>query len=569
VTAVILPELRPGAAFGRYRIDHLIAAGGMGIVYRATDAELGRTVALKLIHPRYANEPDFRTRFRREAFAAAALEHPHVLPIHGAGEHDGCLYLDVRYVDGDDLRILLKRDGALPAARAVRLTGQVAAALDAAHARGLIHRDIKPANVLVESRADGDHAFLTDFGLAKLADSADTQLTHVGVWMGTRGYAAPEQVRAEAVDASADVYALGAMLFHMLSGAAPHDGVDAAGLPKPFGAVVARAMAEDPRARFRHAGELAAAAAAALAAPAAPPPPPARPVATPAGELFTRVGRGVARTPTGVGRRGRRRGAVAAVVAALVTAGATLMLAVGGGAVQVPGSGAARAAAPFNVGAPVVDAGFADDRLWALDNRDARLIGVDVHSRARTTRAVSPAGTHVAAGGAGAWVATPDGELTDGERQASMERADDVAVGADAVWALDADAQKVWRHDASGDALAVDADVPPAVAIAADDDALWLLRTDGAAVQLRGSGAPVPTGPALPTGLPNPDDLAVGGGALWVLDRGQGTVSRVDPGDSTHAIVRTDLGADVQSIAFGDGALWVIHADGRAIPLRT
>ncbi len=164
----------------------------MGVVYRATQLDLERTVALKVIAPALAEDPEFRARFVRESRTAASIDHPNVLPIYYAGEHDGVLYIAMRFVEGDDLRALLRREGALEPGRAARIISQVAAALDAAHARGLVHRDVKPANVLLGAQ---EHAYLTDFGLTKSAGS-QSGLSHTGQWVGTLGYTAPEQIRA-------------------------------------------------------------------------------------------------------------------------------------------------------------------------------------------------------------------------------------------------------------------------------------------------------------------------------------------------------------------------------------
>ena len=158
--------IAPGTAFGTYRVESLLGRGGMGVVYRATDLSLERPVALKLIAPELAEDESFRERFLREPRLAASLDHPNVIPIYEAGEHEGQLYLAMRYVEGSDLRTLLERDGKLAPERTLAILAQVAGALDAAHRRGLVHRDVKPANVLLD---EDDHAYLTDFGITKQA----------------------------------------------------------------------------------------------------------------------------------------------------------------------------------------------------------------------------------------------------------------------------------------------------------------------------------------------------------------------------------------------------------------
>jgi serine/threonine-protein kinase len=239
----------------------------MGIVYRATDLSLDRTVALKVLAEDVASDPDFRRRFVTESKLAASLDHPNVIPIYAAGEADGVLFIAMRYVEGDDLRTVLREQGTLPSGRAVKLIAQVASALDAAHARGLVHRDVKPGNVLVTA---DDHVYLTDFGLSKrLAANADQ--TRTGMVLGTLDYIAPEQIRHEPIGPWTDVYALGCMSFHVLTGAVPypldteegklwaHVSEPPPDAGPPFGVALRRALAKRPQDRFATAGELGAA----------------------------------------------------------------------------------------------------------------------------------------------------------------------------------------------------------------------------------------------------------------------------------------------------------------------
>jgi DNA-binding NarL/FixJ family response regulator len=215
------PNLAVGTDFAGHRIDGFLGQGGMGVVFRATDLTLGRTVALKVIAPDAVGNPVFRARFERECRVAAAIDHPHVVQIFHAGQNDGLLYLTMRYVDGTDLRRLLRREGRLDPARAVSIVSQIAGALDEAHALGLVHRDVKPANVLVAQRSGRDHAFLTDFGITRRAD--DEHLTRTGVALGSVDYIAPEQAHGDDVDARADIYSLACVLFHMLTGSVVFD----------------------------------------------------------------------------------------------------------------------------------------------------------------------------------------------------------------------------------------------------------------------------------------------------------------------------------------------------------
>jgi predicted Ser/Thr protein kinase len=279
-TKCSVADLTVGSLFAGYRIEGIAGRGGMGVVYRARDQALDRVVALKFIAADLASTPGFRERFTTESRTAASLDHPNVIPIYQAGEHEGTLYLAMRYVDGEDLRSALQRERRLQPERAARVVAQIAAALDAAHARGLVHRDVKPANVLVTP--DG-HAYLTDFGLTKRVVT-DPEATQTGQLVGSLNYVAPEQIRGEPVSPRTDIYGLGCLLFHVLTGRVPFplEGNEAKlwahvseppplatavtpALPAAFDGVIVRAMQKRPEDRFQSAGELGRAAAAAAA----------------------------------------------------------------------------------------------------------------------------------------------------------------------------------------------------------------------------------------------------------------------------------------------------------------
>lgn len=213
------PASRVGTSFGPYQLESLIGKGGMGEVYRAHDTVRDRTVALKLLPPHLAEDPVFQERFRRECQTVARLDEPHVIPIHDFGEIDGQLFLDMRLVNGRDLRGIMGERGVLAPAEALPLVQQVAAALDAAHAAGLVHRDVKPENILV---TDADFAYLVDFGVAH-ADS-DSHLTKTGTAVGSIAYMAPEQFDGNAITGSVDVYALAAVFFELITGRKPYPG---------------------------------------------------------------------------------------------------------------------------------------------------------------------------------------------------------------------------------------------------------------------------------------------------------------------------------------------------------
>lgn len=214
---------RPSELIGRqvagYRIEREIGRGGMAVVYRARDLRLERTVALKLLAPELARNDTFRRRFTHESRAAAAIDHPHIVPVFEAGETDGVLYIAMRYVAGSDLRHLLDQQGPLPPPTALRIAAQVASALDAAHENGLVHRDVKPGNILVARGTDSDHpehAYLTDFGLTKKSLSL-TGFTTVGQFVGTLDYVAPEQISGKPVDARCDVYGFAGVVYECLA----------------------------------------------------------------------------------------------------------------------------------------------------------------------------------------------------------------------------------------------------------------------------------------------------------------------------------------------------------------
>ena len=203
-----MADLAVGDEVAGYRIDARLARGGMGVVYRATHLGLDRPVALKVIARELAGDASFRDRFLRESRLAARLDHPSVVPVFDSREVDGELIVAMRLVEGGDLRALIGREGPLRPERATALLGQVAAALDAAHAAGIVHRDVKPHNVLVE----GDRAYLSDFGLAKSLEESGGSAASV---VGTAAYMSPEQWRGEVVGPAADVYSLGCVLYEV------------------------------------------------------------------------------------------------------------------------------------------------------------------------------------------------------------------------------------------------------------------------------------------------------------------------------------------------------------------
>jgi serine/threonine protein kinase len=262
-------ELSEGQTFGGYHIIELVGSGGMGLVYRAEQRILGRTVALKVIRPEIAESGDYRSRFLREARFAAAVDHPNVVSVFDAGEQDGRLYLTMQWIDGQDLGTVLDREQRLAPERVVRIGVQLAGALQAVNDAGLVHRDVKPSNVLVRDIGGRDHAYLTDFGIAK-APAAQDSLTRTGWVIGTPGYLSPEQIRGDQPSSRSDLYALGCIVFEALTGERPFSGDNdlavrwaQASEPPPvassvwpalgtrYDAFLAKAMAVDPQDRFQ------------------------------------------------------------------------------------------------------------------------------------------------------------------------------------------------------------------------------------------------------------------------------------------------------------------------------
>ena len=336
-------ELSEGDEFAGYRIERRLGRGGMGILYLAIEPGLERRVALKLIAPEATADEVFARRFAEESRIAASIEHPNVVPIYAAGEEDGIPYIAMRYVSGSDLGRRLAREGRLEPAAAAALIAQVGSGLDAIHAAGLVHRDVKPANVLLAETGGEDHAYITDFGVARNV-ATESGLTQTGRFVGTLDYVAPEQISGGAVDARADVYALGCLLFKLLTGEVPYprDGeaarlyahlndpppapsLHATAVPMALDDVAIRAMSKTPEDRYPSAGDLGRAAVAALSG--SQPDLPERTVAT--GAAATRTAETIAIEPQG-GNRGRRRTwlalaggmtAVAAIVAVVLALG--------------------------------------------------------------------------------------------------------------------------------------------------------------------------------------------------------------------------------------------------------
>jgi ABC-type branched-subunit amino acid transport system substrate-binding protein/outer membrane protein assembly factor BamB len=572
----------PGRNFGSYRVDSLVGRGGMGVVYRATDLSLERPVALKLIAPELAEDEHFRDRFLREPRLAASLDHPNVIPIYEAGEHDEQLYLVMRYVEGSDLRTLLDRDGKLAPERTLAVLGQVAGALDAAHRRALVHRDVKPANVLLDE--DG-HVYLSDFGITKQLGGASTD---TGRMVGTLDYLAPEQIRGDPVDARTDSYALGCVLYECLVGRPPfrrdteaetmwaHMQDEPPRVPgyARLDPVLRRALAKDREDRYATCLELVDEAATALG------------LQRPTG----------ARTVVPAAARRRAPAILAASGLVLAVAALLAVLAMTGddGGGEPLGNGVAALDPASGKVNSFVDSrevpgnvAVGEGAVWMLENERASVARVDPETK-RVTRRFKTEGipTDLAVGEGAVWIGQAGGEDSinatvgvsrldpDSGRVTRTVRlrgdtgtlpiagAPRIAVGAGAVWAVNPDGS-VSRIDPETGRLeaTIETDLG-AFTIAAGKEGVWFVGTEDATVAMidprRNRVAQ-----QIPLDSSSLFSVAVGAGSVWAAAREQGVVWRVDPRQGDPITRTVNVGAGVSFVSFGEGAAWAAnYADG-------
>jgi YVTN family beta-propeller protein len=585
-----MPEFSPGDVFVNHRIEGLAGRGGMGVVYRTIDLDLDRVVALKVITPALADDPDFRARFVAESKAAASIEHPHVIPVYYAGEREGVLFIVMRYVDGPDLRALVRAEGTLDPERAAHIVADVGGALDAAHAHGLVHRDVKPANVLLGA---DDHAYLTDFGLTKREASTGAGLSRSGGWVGTLGFVAPEQIRGERVDARTDVYALGCVLVHALTGAAPYmrDSDEATlwahlnapvptdRVPAEFRGVVERALAKDPAERFPSAGDLgrAALAAAGRSISGGPERNVARGAAAPEGTPQTAAtarvslrnegethlsprAEGETAVAAGAGAIGalvRRRPRVLAGVAVVLVAGIVAAIALsgsgsGGGSgtagstspsTTAPAHRLAVADKPLPVASRPNSLTIANGRVWVLSAQSGEIVVLDAKTSEQRDR------IGIGEGGSA------------------------VTGGFDSIWAVKSNTQSLIRISASTGRRKLDDSVVIAnpgqpIGVASGEGAVWVaVRKRG---RRDGTGETVvrfdpsslsQNAIAIPGGV---QSLAVGAGAVWVTTLTGNSVVRIDANNLSN-LKQIPVGKGPKGIAVGGGAVWVADSAGDAL----
>jgi serine/threonine-protein kinase len=488
-----------GSDFLGYRIEELVGRGGMGVVYRAYDLRLKRTVALKLVTPELALDERFRERFARETELTMALEHPNVVPIHDAGDVDGRLYLAMRLVEGTDLRRLLERERALEPARALAICGQIANALDAAHRKGLVHRDVKPSNVLLDAN---EHVYLADFGLTRRLEAEGAQAGE-GRSVGTPAYLAPEQIEGKPADGRADIYSLGCVLFECLTGSAPYRRTSRlaaawahleeeppsaseldSDLPEALDAVVRKALAKEPEDRYPTCAALIVAAEEAL---------------------------GLRQRPV-VLRRVLLLVAAVAIVVVLAAALALVLVFRGDGAKALP----------------IVETNS--------------LVRVDPAKNAiSAVTAVGQTPIAAAVGGSSVWV---------------YNRLDRTVSEIDA-------ATNDVRHTTDVSATPVDLGLLTGPVLAADSDGAWLVGVDGRGRSLLTrvlSGARATHSYRLDR---EPRAVAAGAGAVWVLGAGlrDYQVLRVDPatGEVT-ARTRFPASSRIASLDVGLGRVWVVSS---------
>jgi Protein kinase domain len=514
-----------GSTLAGYRIDALIARGGMGVVYRATHLALDRPVALKVIARQFAGDDAFRDRFLRESRLAARLDHPAVVPVLDAREEDGELIVAMRLIAGGDLRKRIEAGGPLPPTEAVALLGQVADALDAAHAAGIVHRDVKPHNILLE----GERAYLTDFGLAKaLGDSGVLSGTSV---VGTVEYMSPEQWRGGEVGPAADVYSLGCVLYESLTGVVPYarQAADAEPeLPQGLDTVIERAVAPNPAERYASAGELIDAAREHQGG---------SPAAT--AVLSERFDRPTLRLGEDAGEeegwqpglfRWRRHlaGMFAAWIVIPVALVSVVLVVVG---VYLLFFGSSISVSQTEVGRPPLRLAVGEDSIWVTSAREGRLKELDPD--------------HPALGLAGKSLQLARG-------------VSGVAVGAGSVWVSSPRRGEVLRIDP--EARRVTAHIPVGGspgAIVFGGGRIWVADEAGAGVSAINPGGRVFKHGIAPHAAPL--RLAYGAGAVWVSCASRGTVSRIEPSTGTaDAPIR--VGRGPAGVTVGGGFVWVANS---------
>ena len=553
---------RVGTEIAGYRIEVLAGRGGMSVVYRAEHLRLGRKVALKLLAPELATNEAFRDRFIRESRLAASIDHPNIIPIYDADEVDGVLFIAMRYVEGTDLKGLLRRTGPLDPARAVNIVSQAARALDAAHVRGLIHRDVKPANILIvpaEDEDSSDHVYLSDFGLVKRVE-AESRITGTGQFVGTVEYVAPEQIEGKPVDGTADVYSLGCVLYECLTGEAPFERDSEVAimwahvkeeppkvtphrsdLPPAVDDIVAKAMAKGAQDRYPTCGNLAADLRRELGFSSGSRP---QPAGTPGIPPWSSSGAPAVSTWR---RQARLRlsklqlGLVAAVVVAAVVVIFLLRpdaepvdLGALRNAVGVIDPSDNDIVAGIRVGDTPSAVAVGDHEIWVASFGDQTVSSLDPATHeVRTTKGIS---------------GTPS----------------DVAIGEGVLWIANQFEGKLDRIDLrTGDQLS-SIDVGSGVkSVAVGEGAVWVTRpSDGTLLTIDSQSED-----ARPITLGGrPEDVTVAAGGVWVTDPAGSKIYRLDAG-SGDVVERIAVREEPYAIAFGEGLIWTTNRDDDGVSI--
>jgi len=548
-----------GSEIAGYRIEEQIARGGMGVVYRATHLGLDRPVALKVIARELVDRRGFHERFLRESRLAARLDHPAVVPVYDSREVDGELIVAMRLVRGGDLRRLIDREGPLPPGRAIEYLAQVADALDAAHAAGIVHRDVKPHNILVE----GDRAYLSDFGLAKAVDESGAASSASVV--GTAQYMSPEQWRGDSIGPAADVYSLGCVLYEAITGVPPFEREEAdtpPQMPQGVEAAIRRAVAKEPGERYPTAGALIAAARAAAGSEV-------RPTAVLSEDCSERST--VPNPSRGFfGRFGGR-------ATAWILAGVAIFLAAMAAAVLflLLGDDGPQVSAPVKVGTPPLRLDAGPKAVWVTSEKDGTVTRLNPESGevVGSPHEVGKGVAGVAVGGKWTWVTNPGrGQLLrlDPFSGKVLKRIPlpgepgPIALGGQRVWVADEAGQGITAvNSEAGEIARHGRGLPPqapGLRLAWGAESLWATVADANVVR-RIAPTTLATSDPIRVGG-GPSGVTVAGGYVWVASSRGGFVSKLDP-LSLQVVERIKVEGHPGGIDGGTSAVWVAdRADG-------
>ena len=550
-----------GSEIAGYRIEEMIARGGMGVVYRATHLGLDRPVALKVIARELVDRRGFRERFLRESRLAARLDHPSVVPVYDSRDVDGELIVAMRLVRGGDLRRLIDREGPLPPHQALNYLAQVADALDAAHSAGIVHRDVKPDNILIE----GDRAYLSDFGLAKAVDESGAASSASVV--GTAQYMSPEQWRGDSIGPAADVYSLGCVLYEAITGIPPferEEGDTPPQMPHGVEAAIRRAVAKDPAQRYPTAGALITAARAAEGSEV-------RPTAVLSED---RSERSTVPNPSRrlFGRLGGRAsawilGGVVIFLAAMVAAVLFLLL----------GDDGPEVSAPIAIGTPPLHLDAGPKAVWVTSEKDgtATRLDPDTGEVVGSPHKVEKGVSGVAVGRNWTWVTNPgrglllrldpfSGKIL--KRIPLPGEPGPLALGGQRVWVAGEGGNGITAVNAEAGEIAPQGrGLPPQsprLRVAWGAESLWV-AVSGASVVRRiapttlATSEPVRVGGGLA-------GITVAGGYVWVASSRTGLVSKLDP-LSLQVVERIEVGGHPGGIDGGTSAVWVADREDDAV----